>query len=94
MPNLRYAVADGWEGARDAAAVLGYPLVAKPVDLNSGTSVRLVASDADLKDAVDDIRGLAANTRGQALDRLVLLEEVLVGTEVSVEAVTAPGRPR
>jgi argininosuccinate lyase len=92
IPNPRYAVAAGWDEARVAAAAVGYPLVAKPVDLNSGTSVRLVADEAGLKDAVLDIRGLRTNTRGQPLHRLVLLEEAMAGAEVSVEAVTCAGR--
>jgi argininosuccinate lyase len=32
-----------------AAAGLGYPLVAKPVDLNAGTAVRRADDDAHLK---------------------------------------------
>lgn len=92
VPNPRWALAGDADEARDAADALGYPLVAKPVDLNSGTAVRLVTSDADLKDAVEEVRAAVTNTRGQPLARLVLLEEVLHGTEVSVEAVTCDGR--
>lgn len=91
VANPGYAVAAGWDEAQAAAASLGYPVVAKPVDLNAGTSVRLVADEVALKEAVLDIRGIRTNTRGQPLHRLVLLEEVLVGTEVSVEAVTRDG---
>jgi argininosuccinate lyase len=91
LPNPRYAVAHGWDDAHVTAAQLGYPLVAKPVDLNAGSSVRLVPDDAALKDAVNEIQGTTTNTRGQPLQRLVLLEEQLVGTEVSVEAVTHAG---
>jgi biotin carboxylase len=92
VPNPAYAVVAGWDEAQAAAAGLGYPLVAKPVDLNSGTSVRLVHDEAGLKDAVLDIRAIRTNTRGQPLHRLVLLEQAMVGTEVSVEAVTHEGR--
>ena len=35
---------------RAAAAHIGYPVVAKPVDLNSGTSVRRADDEAALKD--------------------------------------------
>jgi biotin carboxylase len=91
VPNARHAVAATWPAALDAAARLGYPLVAKPVDLNAGTSVRLVDDDAHLKDAFREIVALARNTRGQSLEQVVLLEEVLAGTEVSVEAVTVGG---
>jgi len=92
LPNPRYAVAQGWDDARIAAAALGYPLVAKPVDLNAGSGVRLVTDEAALKDAVGEIHSATTNTRGQALQRLVLLEEQMTGTEVSVETVTHTGR--
>lgn len=92
LPNPRYAVARTWPEALAASARLGYPLVTKPVDLNAGTSVRLVDDDAHLKDAFREIAALERNTRGQPLERVVLLEEVLTGTEVSVEAVTVDGR--
>ncbi len=93
LPNPRYAIVDTWPAALGAAGdVVGFPLVAKPVDLNAGTSVRLVHDDAHLKDAFRDIVAMEHNTRGQACAGLVLLEEVLVGAEVSVEAVTTAGR--
>jgi hypothetical protein len=91
LPNPAHAVAATWPEARAAARRLGMPLVAKPVDLNAGTAVRLVSGEADLKDAFWDVHGLERNTRGQALQRVLLLEEVLSGVEVSVEAVTVDG---
>ena len=92
LPPVRHAVAATLDDALAAARRLGYPLVAKPVDLNAGTSVRRVDEEAHLKDAWDEISALARNTRGQALAGLVLIEEVLTGPEVSVEAVTIDGR--
>lgn len=92
LPNPAFAVAATWTGATTAASRLGLPLVAKPVDLNAGTSVRLVTGEADLKDAFWEVRGREHNTRGQPLQRLLLLEQVMSGTEVSVEAVTVDGR--
>jgi len=92
LPNPRYAVAATWPEALAAAGRLGYPLVAKPVDLNAGTSVRRVDDDAHLKDAFREITAIERNTRGQPLERVVLLEEMLEGAEVSVEAVTVDGR--
>jgi argininosuccinate lyase len=91
LPNARFAVARAWDETLVAAGQLGYPLVAKPVDLNAGSGVRLVHDDAGLKDAVAEIQSAATNTRGQALQQLVLLEEVLSGVEVSVETVTRSG---
>lgn len=92
VPNVRFANEGTWEGLRKAADQLGYPLVAKPVDLNSGTLVRLVADEAGLRDVFDAVQAASMNTRDQPLACLVLLEEVLIGAEVSVEAVTVAGR--
>jgi len=88
LANPRFAVARTPEEACTAARSLGWPLIAKPVDLNAGTAVRRVEDDAGLAAAVTAIQRLERNSRGQPLSRLVLLEEVLVGQEVSVEAVT------
>jgi argininosuccinate lyase len=92
LPGVRHAVAATLTDALAAAQRLGYPLVAKPVDLNAGTSVRRVDEEAHLKDVWAEITALTRNTRGQALAGVVLLEDVLTGTEVSVEAVTVDGR--
>ena len=92
LPRVRHAVAGTLDDALAAAERLGYPLVAKPVDLNAGTSVRRVDQEAHLKDSWREISALTHNTRGQALAGVVLLEEVLTGVEVSVEAVTVGGR--
>ena len=91
LPNPGFAVVTSWQSARAAAVGLGYPLVAKPVDLNAGTGVRRVDDEAGLKDAYWAITGAGHNTRGQPLSISVLLEELLVGPEVSVEAVTHDG---
>ena len=91
VPNPRFAVAESFDDARAAAASLGYPLVAKPVDLNSGTSVQRVEDDAALKDACQEITADEHNTRGQPRERVVLLEDLVEGPEVSVEAVTRDG---
>ncbi|GAA1868016.1 ATP-grasp domain-containing protein [Myceligenerans crystallogenes] len=91
LPDVPHAVAAGWDEARAAAAALGYPVVIKPVDLNSGTGVRRVSGDAALADAFAEITGPERNTRDQPLARLALIERVLDGPEYSVEAVTRDG---
>jgi argininosuccinate lyase len=91
LPNPRFATATSAGDARRAAAGLGYPLVAKPVDLNSSTLVRKVADERELWDSFQEIAAVDHNTRGQRRVPRVLLEELLVGPEVSVEAVTHRG---
>ncbi|TDC52115.1 ATP-grasp domain-containing protein [Jiangella ureilytica] len=91
LPGPRFAVAATWDDAQAGAAEIGFPLVAKPVDLNSGTSVQLVTDEAGLKDAFYEVTSVERNTRDQPLARRLLLEEVLTGPELSVEAVTVAG---
>ncbi|MBE1877737.1 ATP-grasp domain-containing protein [Myceligenerans pegani] len=91
LPDVPHAVAATWEEARAAAGALGYPVVVKPVDLNSGTAVRRVSGEAGLADAFAEVTAPERNTRDQPLARLALLERVLDGPEYSVEAVTRHG---
>lgn len=91
LANPAFAAAASWESSLAAAAAIGYPLVAKPVDLNAGTSVQRVDDEAGLKDAFWEITGVERNTRGQPLSRLLLLEELIDGPEFSVEAVSLGG---
>ncbi|WP_460748254.1 ATP-grasp domain-containing protein [Myceligenerans cantabricum] len=91
VPDVPHAVAATWADARKAAADLGYPLVVKPVDLNSGTGVRRVHDEAELAVAFQAATAPERNSRGQRLERLALVERVLEGPEVSVEAITRDG---
>ena len=94
VPDVPFAVAAAWDQARKAAADLGYPLVVKPVDMNSGTGVRKVADEAGLAVAFAEATAPERNTRDQPLERLALLEQVLEGPEYSVESVTRDGITR
>lgn len=91
IPDVPHVAAATWEETRAAAAMLGYPVVVKPVDLNSGTAVRRVSGETALADAFAEITGPERNTRNQPLARLALVERVLDGPEYSVEAVTRDG---
>jgi argininosuccinate lyase len=94
VPDVPYAVVSTWAQAHKAAADLGYPLVVKPVDMNSGTGVRKVLDEAGLAVAFAEATAPVRNTRDQPLERLALLERVLDGPEYSVESVTRDGVTR
>ena len=94
VPDVPYAVVATWAQARKEAASLGYPLVVKPVDMNSGTGVRKVVDEAGLAVAFAEATAPERNTRDQPLERLALLERVLGGPEYSVESVTRDGVTR
>lgn len=87
----RFALARNWPQVLAAAADLGYPLVAKPVDLCAGMYVRKVADEGELREAFLAMDGFPVNARQQPRTATVLLEEVLTGPEVSVETVTFDG---
>ncbi|MGW4113716.1 ATP-grasp domain-containing protein [Actinosynnema sp. NPDC004786] len=91
VPGPRFALADDWSSLAEAAAELGYPLVAKPVDLCAGMHVRKVADEGELREAFTALEAFPVNARNQPRVRTVLLEELLVGPEVSVETVTVDG---
>ncbi|WTW99240.1 ATP-grasp domain-containing protein [Streptomycetaceae bacterium NBC_01309] len=91
LPGPRYAVTEGWRETAAAARSLGYPLVAKPVDLCAGMFVRKVDDESQLLDAWRSLADFPVNGRHQERVPLMLLEEVLDGPEVSVETVTWQG---
>ncbi|SHF06312.1 ATP-grasp domain-containing protein [Streptoalloteichus hindustanus] len=91
LPGPAFAVTEGWAATAGAAAELGYPLVLKPVDLCAGMYVRKVSDEAELREAFLALEGFPVNARQQPRSPAVLLEEVLVGEEVSVETVTYRG---
>ncbi|WBB50441.1 ATP-grasp domain-containing protein [Verrucosispora sp. WMMA2044] len=91
LPGPAFAVAEDWPAAQAAARALGFPLVVKPVDLCAGMLVRLVTDPTELREAFDALDAFPVNARGQRRAPQVLLEEVLVGPEVSVETVTVDG---
>ncbi|SES18339.1 ATP-grasp domain-containing protein [Actinokineospora terrae] len=92
VPGPDFAVVHGWDEAVTAARGIGFPLVVKPVDLCAGMFVRVVHNETELGDAVRALAGFPVNARQQVRNPAVLLEELLVGPEVSVETVTVDGR--
>ncbi|TQV88580.1 ATP-grasp domain-containing protein [Aliikangiella coralliicola] len=92
LPNAKFFVTRSWLETKESADKLGYPLIVKPSDLASSAFVKLVHSEAELKQAFEDLETFTHNFRGQAREPLWLLEEYLSGEEVSVEAVTYQGK--
>ncbi|MFI5551722.1 ATP-grasp domain-containing protein [Streptomyces sp. NPDC051738] len=91
LPGPRFAVHEEWAGLASAAREIGYPLVAKPVDLCAGMYVRRVDDEAQLAEVFRALADFPVNARGQRRTPAVLLEELLDGPEVSVETVSYAG---
>lgn len=94
VPNAKYCLAYSWDEVVKGAEEIGYPLVLKPVDLASSAFVRLIRNQEDLRDAFKDLEAFPKNFRDQDRDCTYLLEEYLVGNEVSVEAVSFAGKTK
>ncbi len=91
LPAPGFAVCDDWEQTANAAARLGYPLILKPVDLCAGMFVQRVDDERALAHAYAQLQNFPVNARHQVRAPQVLLEEMLIGPEVSVETVTVDG---
>ncbi|SEM30706.1 ATP-grasp domain-containing protein [Rhodococcus maanshanensis] len=88
LPGPRHATApaDDATRLREAAEIVGFPLVVKPTDLCAGMFVQRADDWAALETAAGYLHRFAVNARGQRRDPAVLLEEFLDGPEFSVES--------
>lgn len=91
LPTPAFRCADTPEAAVEAARAIAYPCVVKPVDGTASMQVVRCESDAQVLDAARSIWGQRTNGRGQARARTILVEEYLLGPEVSVETLTSGG---
>jgi biotin carboxylase len=89
---VKHALVSSADQLTDAAALLGFPLVAKPPAEGNSVGVRLIADQIELAAAFEELHAVRANWRGQPCSGDVLLEEYLLGEEVSVETMTFAGR--
>lgn len=72
---------------------IAFPCILKPVDETSSTDVVKCSTFGELRQHFNTIKGKAANTRGQnRSDQALLIEEYMVGYEVSVEVITFHGK--
>ncbi|XXY44185.1 ATP-grasp domain-containing protein [Sorangium sp. So ce269] len=92
LPGPRFLATDDVEQAVEFARSVGFPVVAKAVDLCASEHV-VAAHDADgLRAMFPAVSGPRVNIRGQQRSGVVLLEEFLRGEEFSVETVSFRGR--
>jgi biotin carboxylase len=91
LANPKYRLADNWAEAEKAANEIGYPLGIKPVDLASSAFVRFIQTAADLRDAYKALEAFPLNFRDQERNCACLLEEFMIGDEVSVESISGNG---
>jgi biotin carboxylase len=83
MPGFRSV--DGPDAAVRAVRELGLPCVVKPADETASADVHRCTSVAEVVEHVEAIRATRENVRGQRRYHEVLVEECVIGYEVSVE---------
>jgi biotin carboxylase len=84
LSGPRYARCDGLKEARSFAAAVDGPVVVKPIDRQGSVGVTVADADHDLSAAV-------AASRRHSRNGEVLIEELLVGREISIEAMIYRG---
>jgi biotin carboxylase len=89
--NLRFALVATLDRALEAAAELGYPVIAKPPAEAISYGVRRCDDDDQLAAAFTELAGYTSSLRGQPRTGEVLLEEYVEGVEVSVESMSFGG---
>jgi S-sulfo-L-cysteine synthase (3-phospho-L-serine-dependent) len=92
VPVPRFAWALTVSQAQEAAAAIGYPCVVKPLTDAGSIGVALCRNSEALEQAARQLLAVVTDYRGQPRPAGILVEEYLVGPEVSVESVVADGR--
>lgn len=85
VPHPRFVRLSSLE-ALDKLPRMDYPMISKPVDMSSSKGIRVAHSEEGLLDAV--MGSMRASDSGE-----ILLEEYMVGPEVSVEVLVLDGCP-
>jgi S-sulfo-L-cysteine synthase (3-phospho-L-serine-dependent) len=93
IPAPRFAAVATVEDGLAAASSIGFPCVVKPADEAGGIDVLLCWDEPDVARQLARILDSPTNFRGQPRAG-VLIEEYLVGYEVSVETLTCRGSTR
>ncbi len=85
VPHARFRVCASLAEAADAARELGFPCVVKAPDLQGQKGLGLAHDEASLAEVFDHARGMARSS-------VVMVEELVAGPEVTVNAFSSGGR--
>jgi biotin carboxylase len=92
VPMPAFVAVDSSERAARAAREVGLPCVVKPADETSSADVRLCTTVEQAVEQFEVIHARKENVRGQRRHHEVLVEECVLGGEVSVEILAAGDR--
>jgi biotin carboxylase len=85
VPQPRFTVLGPSDDAAEAASVIGYPLVIKPLDRSAGQGVMRVDEPEDLAPLMERLRRIAGASAP------VMIESYMPGIEVAVEGIVSNG---
>jgi biotin carboxylase len=85
VPHARFRVCASLAEAADAAREFGFPCVVKAPDLQGQKGLGLAQDETSLAEVFDHARGMARSS-------VVLVEELVAGPEVTVNAFSSGGR--
>lgn len=89
VPSARFHLVGSVAEAVAAADTIGYPVVLKPRGQAASIAVRIVRSEAELRETFDVVR----DSENPCIeDGLVLVEEFLAGAEIAVDSWVLDGR--
>lgn len=85
VPQPEFAVVPASNDGREAAALVGYPLVLKPLDRSAGQGVIRVDRPEELGQAVARVRSIVGETS------TLVVEEFMTGNEIALEGLVREG---
>ena len=85
VPQPGFAMLSPFDDGREAAALLGYPLVLKPLDRSAGQGVIRVDGPDELGPALARVRSIVGESS------TLLLDEYMTGNEVALEGLVREG---
>lgn len=91
VPSPKFLVSEERAEVLEGAKQIGFPCIIKPVRDTGSNNVLCVANEKELIKGIADIQNIHFNERGQEYSKLILLEEFLLGEELSVETFTQNG---
>lgn len=88
----KFAMPQTFETARQAADLIGYPVIVKPSDGSASLNMALARNPEELERAVGAIHQFKTYGGGLRASRQALIEEYIEGSLVSVECLTVGGK--
>lgn len=85
LPCPRFWLVDSREAETDCLADLRFPLIVKPTDRSGSRGVKKIENELQLQLAIN-------RSRNESFEKRALIEEFIVGREVSVEMISWQGQ--